>query len=241
MRGFLFTSGAACLALLLVACGENTQRMNPPPPSTPLSGMYGLPSDAIQQTSGANDTENPQPTAEENDWNAALDPFSAAKIKTFLRQYPNSSHAIMASQILKDETTIRRILASGPGSRFVLPNDDVPPFIANSVGVNTERGRTIFDGVTGQAQTVFGQTILGQINATGINRPDEVTATMNPLPPCGDLSVFVISGKAGNIQGDASDPIRLLYSKKYGFIQIGGKGKIFSIGKGNVIFQTPPG
>ena len=62
-----------------------------------------------------------------------------------------------------------------------------------------------------------------------------------PFMPCGDLSVFVISGGADNIQGDASDPIRLLYSKQYGVIYIGGKGKIFSIrdhALGDLIFQA---
>lgn len=62
-----------------------------------------------------------------------------------------------------------------------------------------------------------------------------------PLMPCGDLSVFVIAGLVENIQSDASDPIRLLYSKQYGVIDIGGKGKIFSMRNralGDVIFPV---
>ncbi|HLJ13842.1 MAG TPA: hypothetical protein VKV15_05050 [Bryobacteraceae bacterium] len=148
----------------------------------------------------------------------------------------------MASQILKDEQTINEILASGPGSRFVLPGDSVPSFISKSIGVNTDRGRTMIDAThplsssvpdrrlvtinsdgtiiadnanlpIGSAQSLFGKMMLGRILANGINRPDQIASTYDPLMPCGDLSVFVISGAADKIQGDSSDPIRLLYSK----------------------------
>jgi hypothetical protein len=104
---------------------------------------------------------------------------------------------------------------------------------------------SFIDGNEHTARNVFGKTILGQIPpTTGITNLNQIQAVMNsaPLLPCGDRSVFVISGQVQNIQGDASDPIRLLYSKQYGVIHIGGKGKIFSIHNGavgDVIFQTP--
>jgi hypothetical protein len=64
----------------------------------------------------------------------------------------------------------------------------------------------------------------------------------NPLIPCGDWSVFAISGAADNIQGNPADPIRLLYSKQYGVIYLGGQGKVFSMRNralGDIVFQTP--
>ncbi len=179
---------------------------------------------------------------EEGEWDAAVDPFSLAKVQAFLQKYPDGARALLARQIIDDEKVIDQIVASGPGSRFVLPTDSIPPFIAKSIGVNTDRGRTIIDATHHSAQSVFGKTILGQINATGVTNPNQLTMTMDPLMPSGDWSVFVVSGAAYNIQGDTSDPIRLLYSKQYGVIYLGGQGKVFSIRNrtlGDIIFQTP--
>lgn len=176
---------------------------------------------------------------EDHEWKAAVDPFALAKVEAFLQRHPNGQHATIARQIMDDEKTIGQIVVAGPGSRFVLPNDSVPRFISNSIGVNTDRGLTIIDAINHRAHSEFGKTILGSINAKGINRLDQITMTYNPLMPCGDLSVFVVSGAAENIQGDPSDPIRLMYSEKWGVIYIGGKGKVLSIHNGLVIFQTP--
>jgi hypothetical protein len=179
---------------------------------------------------------------EGKDWDAAVDPFSIAKVQAFLQKYPRGAQTLLARQMIDDEQVIDQIAASGPGSRFILPTDSIPPFIAKSIGVNTDRGRTVIDATHHSARSVFGKTMLGQINATGITNPNQVTMTMNPLMPCGDSSVFVISGAADNIQGDAADPIRLLYSKQYGVIYLGGQGKVFSIRNralGEIIFQTP--
>ncbi len=190
--------------------------------------------------SGVLACETPQPTPEDQDWSAAVEPFSSAKVEAFLQRYPNGTYATRARQIVEDERIIGQIVASGPGSRFVLPGDSVPPFIAKSVSVNTERGRTIIDAVNHSAQSEFGKT-MWSLPTTGVNSVSQLTLS-GPFMPCGDLSVFVISGGADNIQGDASDPIRLLYSKQYGVIYIGGKGKIFSIrdhALGDLIFQAP--
>jgi hypothetical protein len=179
---------------------------------------------------------------EGRDWDAAVDPFSITNLQTFLQKYPRGAHALMARQMIDDEQVINQIAASGPGSRFVLPTDSIPPFISKSIDVNTDRGRTIIDATNHSARSVFGKTIMGQINATGITNPNQITMTMNPLMPCGDSSVFVVSGAADNIQGDAADPIRLVYLKQYGVVVLGGQGKVFAIRNralGDVIFQTP--
>ena len=61
--------------------------------------------------------------------------------------------------------------------------------------------------------------------------------------PNADLSVVEVDGTFENIQGDPPGGIRILHSKQFGFIVIGGKGKIFSRHNGvngDVIFQTQP-
>jgi hypothetical protein len=179
---------------------------------------------------------------EQKDWDSALEPFSIASVKAFLQKYPSGQHSRMARQIVEDEVLIEQIAASGPASRFVIPPGSVPPFIANSVGANNDRGRTVIDAANHSAMSVFGKTILGQLNATNITNPNQVSFTMNPLMPCGDRSVFVVSGTAFNIQGDSADPIRLLYSKQHGVVVLGGRGKVSSFRNGTVgavIFQLP--
>ena len=77
--------------------------------------------------SGVLACETPQPTPDgRQDWSAAVEPFSSAKVEAFLQRYPNGTYATRARQIVEDERIIGQIVASGPGSRFVLPGDPFP-------------------------------------------------------------------------------------------------------------------
>lgn len=175
-------------------------------------------------------------------WNAAVYPFAVERVQAFLQMYPNESHALAGRQILEDEKLINEIASSGPGLRFVLPPHSTPQPLSMSADLNQSRGRTNINGDEGLPVVVFGQPSLAAIGAEHVGSfSDLANIHFDFLMPCGDRSVFVIRGTFGNIQGDRVEPIRLVYMKKYGFVYLGGKGKILSgTGPGaSLLFQDP--
>jgi hypothetical protein len=211
----------AAIAGLISGCGTTT------PSSQPSTAQP-----APQAVSGSTvKVEDYTPTVEDQDWDAALKPFTVTKVEAFIRQYPNGKHMAEARRILDDEHVIEQIIASGPGSHFILPKESIPsriiPQEAAPIGTRA-RIRFIVAEPLVYKSIVFGEVPIynGQV-----------------VMPKADLCVVEVDGTFENIQGDPPGGIRILHSNQFGFIVIGGKGKIFSSHNGvngDIIFQTQP-
>ncbi len=176
-------------------------------------------------------------------WDKATEPFSISEMEVYAQKYSRGKHATEAKQILADEKVIEGIIQSGPGERFVVPKDCLPEFVSKSCQYHKQRGRTVLEGTPGvpsaqfSAMTVFGNVSFSVPETIASPQELQTKGIRGPFLPCGNRSVFVISGGAQNIVGDAKAPIRFVYLADKGLVYIGGKGKVLSP-EGKVIFKT---
>lgn len=166
-------------------------------------------------------------------WKVATKEYSIEKVQDYVKKFPTGQHVLMAKQIIADDQIIEEIKSKGEGDRFVIPKALWPFFVAEAEGKRKDRGRTEFHELPGFDMQTKAIPVIGayQIRMDG-------AGVSEPTFPCGDGSVFIISGKVGSIVGDSKEPIRLAYIASKGLIIISGKGKIIGA-DGKAIHETP--